>query len=70
MISTNDLELSGILKSPSAVHLIVSSAKEIPAGARIAVPFIGEPRSAHVQECVPYQDRFLLWLELAECLGA
>ncbi|HOK44823.1 MAG TPA: hypothetical protein PLK67_02765 [Bryobacteraceae bacterium] len=70
MISSNDLELSGIVKSRSAVHLIVCSAREIPAGARIAVPFIGERCSAHVQECVPYRDRFLLWLELAECLGA
>lgn len=66
MTSANELELSGILKSPSSVCLIMSSAKEIPVGARIAVPFEGESRPAKVEECMPYRDRFLLWLELAE----
>jgi hypothetical protein len=61
-----NLELSGILRSPSAVCLIMSSAEEIPVGARIAVAFEGETRPAKVAECMRYRDRFLLWLELAE----
>jgi hypothetical protein len=64
--SVKELELSGILKSPSSVCLIMSSAKEIPVGASIAVPFEGESRRAKVEECTRYRDRFLLWLEVSE----
>lgn len=64
-----NLELSGILRSPSAVCLIMSSPEEVPVGARIAVPFEGQTRSAKVAECMYYRDRFLLWLELAEQAG-
>jgi hypothetical protein len=46
----------------------MSSASEIPVGARIAVPFEGESRSANVEDCFPYRDGFLLWLELAAAM--
>lgn len=68
MNPVNELELNGIVRSPSSVCLIMSSASEIPVGARIAVPFEGESRPAKVEDCMPYRDGFLLWLELSAAI--